>query len=68
MSLSVLGKHNVLNAVAASAASIAVGAELHDIRDGLEKLRAVSGRLELLAGINGTRVIDDTLYRLPWKY
>ena len=65
MSLSVLGKHNVLNAVAASAASIAVGAELHDIRDGLEKLRAVSGRLELQAGINGTRVIDDTYNANP---
>ncbi len=65
MSLSVLGKHNVLNAVAASAASIAVGAELQDIRDGLEKLRAVSGRLELQAGINGTRVIDDTYNANP---
>jgi len=65
MSLSVLGKHNVMNAVAASAASIAVGAELLDIREGLEKLKAVSGRLELKAGINGTRVIDDTYNANP---
>lgn len=65
MSLSVLGKHNVMNAVAASAASIAVDAELLDIRHGLEKLKAVNGRLELKAGINGTRVIDDTYNANP---
>lgn len=65
MSLSVHGKHNVMNAVAASAASIAVGAELQDIKHGLEKLKAISGRLELKEGINGTRVIDDTYNANP---
>lgn len=65
MSLSVLGRHNVMNAVAASAASIAVDAELLDIRHGLEKLKAINGRLELKAGINGTRVIDDTYNANP---
>jgi UDP-N-acetylmuramoyl-tripeptide--D-alanyl-D-alanine ligase len=65
MSLSVLGKHNVMNAVAASAASIAAGAELLDIQEGLEKLKAVNGRLELKEGINGTRIIDDTYNANP---
>jgi len=65
MRLSILGKHNVLNAMAASAASIAAGATLEDVRAGLEKLRAVSGRLETKQGINGARVIDDTYNANP---
>jgi len=65
MSLSVLGKHNVMNAVAASAASIAVDADLLDIRAGLEKLKAINGRLELKEGLNGSRVIDDTYNANP---
>jgi len=65
MRLSILGKHNVLNAMAASAASIAAGATLNDVKAGLEKLRAVSGRLETRDGINGAHVIDDTYNANP---
>lgn len=65
MRLSILGKHNVLNAMAASAASISAGATLEDVKAGLEKLRAVSGRLETREGINGANVIDDTYNANP---
>lgn len=65
MRLSILGRHNVLNAMAASAASIAAGATLEDVKAGLEKLRAVSGRLETREGINGSKVIDDTYNANP---
>jgi len=60
MTLSLLGRHNVMNALAATAASLAAGASLEQVRTGLEKLQAVSGRLELKQGISGARVIDDT--------
>ncbi|MFQ5935638.1 MAG: UDP-N-acetylmuramoyl-tripeptide--D-alanyl-D-alanine ligase [Acidiferrobacterales bacterium] len=60
MRLPLLGEHNVSNALAATATTVAAGADLARVKRGLEKLRAVSGRLELKTGINGARVIDDT--------
>ncbi len=65
MRLPLLGKHNIANALAASAASLAAGASLEDIRNGLEKLRGVSGRLEIKTGIGGARVLDDTYNANP---
>ena len=63
--LSLLGKHNVMNALAAAAASLAAGVKLHDIRNGLEKLKTISGRLEIKKGANGARVLDDTYNANP---
>jgi UDP-N-acetylmuramoyl-tripeptide--D-alanyl-D-alanine ligase len=65
MRLPLLGKHNVMNAITAATASLAGGASLKDIRNGLEKLQAVSGRLEIKAGINGARILDDTYNANP---
>jgi UDP-N-acetylmuramoyl-tripeptide--D-alanyl-D-alanine ligase len=65
MRLSLLGKHNVMNALAAAATSIAAGVKLDDIKNGLEKLRAISGRLEVKQGANGARVLDDTYNANP---
>jgi UDP-N-acetylmuramoyl-tripeptide--D-alanyl-D-alanine ligase len=62
---SLLGEHNVLNALAASAAALAAGASLADIRSGLEQAKAVAGRMELKQGISGARVIDDTYNANP---
>ena len=42
MRLSLLGRHNVMNALAASTAALAAGARLQDIQAGLEKLKSVS--------------------------
>jgi UDP-N-acetylmuramoyl-tripeptide--D-alanyl-D-alanine ligase len=65
MRLPLLGRHNVMNALAASTAALAAGASLPQIQNGLEKLKSVSGRLELREGINGARVIDDTYNANP---
>ncbi len=65
MRLPLLGKHNALNALGATAAALAAGAALPDVRAGLEKLKAVAGRLELKDGISGARVIDDTYNANP---
>lgn len=65
MRLSLLGRHNVMNALAASSASIAAGVSLADIQAGLEKLRSVSGRLEVKRGLKGARVLDDTYNANP---
>jgi len=65
MRLSLLGRHNVMNALAASSASLAAGVSLADIQAGLEKLKSVSGRLEVKRGWNGARVLDDTYNANP---
>jgi len=65
MRLSLLGRHNVMNALAASSASLAAGVGLADIQAGLEKLKSVSGRLEIKRGRNGARVLDDTYNANP---
>jgi UDP-N-acetylmuramoyl-tripeptide--D-alanyl-D-alanine ligase len=59
------GRHNLGNAVAAAAACLAVGASLEDIRRGLEKVQAVDGRLQQLAGPHGCSVINDTYNANP---
>jgi len=59
------GRHNVRNALAASAAALAVGASLADIRHGLEGLRGVGGRLERLPGRHGEAVIHDAYNANP---
>jgi UDP-N-acetylmuramoyl-tripeptide--D-alanyl-D-alanine ligase len=44
---------------------LAAGVDLPRVKSGLEKLRAVAGRLELKAGANGAVIIDDTYNANP---
>ena len=59
------GLHNVLNALAATAAAQAMGAPLAAIAIGLENYAGVKGRLQPLAGLNGALVIDDSYNANP---
>ena len=63
--LGLLGRHNVLNALAATAAALAAGAGLTDIAAGLATVRPVPGRLYPLAGQGGARLIDDSYNANP---
>ncbi len=65
IALPLLGTHNVMNALAASAAALAAGATLDDIRNGLQGMHAVKGRLTVKQGVHGVRVIDDTYNANP---
>jgi len=65
MRLPLLGKHNVLNALAAAATTVSAGATLEHVKLGLASLQVVSGRLEMKAGVNGSRIIDDTYNANP---
>jgi UDP-N-acetylmuramoyl-tripeptide--D-alanyl-D-alanine ligase len=58
--LKLAGQHNVLNALAAAAACIALGISLEQIRQGLESVKPVTGRLQPLLSQPGNIVIDDT--------
>lgn len=59
MRLSLPGVHNVANALAAVAVGLACDLALTEIRDGLESLRPVEGRMRSLTTAGGVCVIDD---------
>ncbi len=59
------GRHNVMNALAATAAAQAAGAGLAAIKAGLESLAAVEGRLNILQLPGPVTVIDDTYNANP---
>jgi len=59
------GRHNVMNALAASAAALAAGMSLDEIKSGLELMQPVKGRLQLREGIHGCLVVDDTYNANP---
>lgn len=58
--LPLAGHHNVLNALGAAAASLALGISLSQIKQGLEKMLPVNGRLQLQSGYLGCKIINDT--------
>lgn len=57
--LALPGMHNVSNALAALAVGLACNLSLTDIRDGLESLQPVHGRLRSVQSPQGVTVIDD---------
>ena len=59
MRLALPGVHNVANALAAVAVGLACEIPLTDIRDGLEALEPVGGRLRTIAGPGGASLVDD---------
>ncbi len=65
ISMNLFGVHNVMNALAAAAASSAAGIDLTTIKQGLEDMQSVKGRLQWSSGPQGMRVLDDTYNANP---
>ena len=65
IALNVLGKHNITNALAAAACAISLGISLSAIKQGLESVNAVKGRLQIKTGLQQCRIIDDTYNANP---
>lgn len=65
VNLPLAGRHNAMNALAATAAAIAAGASLPDVKAGLESMQSVPGRLQWKQGIKGARILDDTYNANP---
>ncbi len=63
--LTLPGKHNVMNALAAIAVAQAAGAGLDAIKAGLESLQAVAGRFNIHKLADGVVLIDDTYNANP---
>jgi len=58
-SLNLPGKHNVLNAVAASVLAIEEGISLINVQSALAKFSGISRRMQFLGKLDQTAVIDD---------
>ena len=63
--LALPGRHNVMNALAATAAGLAIGEPLAAIREGLETMRPVPGRLCMRSLGGGSVLVDDTYNANP---
>ena len=63
--LSLLGRQNVANALAAAACTYAVGADSSAIKNGLEETAAYKGRMQHRHGKKGSRLIDDSYNANP---
>lgn len=58
--LTLPGKHNIRNALAAAAATLALGASLTDVQLGLSQMKPVKGRINVYQPKPLLRIIDDT--------
>lgn len=67
INLPLLGRHNVLNALAATASTLAIGIDLQSIKNGLETIKPAPGRLQVHQFENGAKVIDDTYNANPFS-
>jgi UDP-N-acetylmuramoyl-tripeptide--D-alanyl-D-alanine ligase len=65
VTLAVPGGHNARNACAAAAATLAAGAPLDAVRQGLAGFGGVKGRLQRRAGRKGSLVVDDSYNANP---
>jgi len=63
--LAASGLHNIRNALAATAAAIAVDVPVDAIAAGLERFSGIKARLERKQGLAGAAVIDDTYNANP---
>ncbi len=60
-----LGEHVIYNALAAAAVGKVCGLSTVEINRGLKKLKPLRGRLNLLGGINGAKILDDSYNSSP---
>ncbi len=59
------GQHNVVNALAAAAAATALGINALQIKQGLEQVKPVTGRLQPMPCRQGSLLIDDSYNANP---
>lgn len=65
INLPLLGRHFVYSALAAAALGISCDVSLINIKKGLEKIKPSPHRLQLLEGVEGWMVLDDTYNSSP---
>lgn len=59
------GNHNIMNACAAGAVMYSLGRSSREIKEGLEKVSSVTGRLQLMDSRSGHTIINDSYNANP---
>lgn len=67
VTLPLLGTHNIMNALAATAATLALHIDLATIKQGLEQIESAPGRMQQYFLPSGTQVINDTYNANPFS-
>ena len=65
INLPLAGRHNAMNAAAATCAALALQIPTEQIIDGLESMQPVHGRLQPRRALNGMRILDDSYNASP---
>ena len=65
VTLSVVGEHIVRAAVGAAAVGIKLGLTAEQIQAGLQDIRPMNGRMNILRGLNNATIIDDSYNSSP---
>ena len=60
-----LGEHNIRSITGAAAAGLACGMDIQEVAASLAKIQPVSGRMNILHGIRGCTLLDDTYNASP---
>jgi UDP-N-acetylmuramoyl-tripeptide--D-alanyl-D-alanine ligase len=68
IALHLAGRHNVANALAATATALALGVDFAQIKQGLSQLVPVSGRIQPDRASNGALLINDTYNANPSSF
>lgn len=63
--LKLAGEHSIRPAVAAGAVGVKLGLSIDEVVAGMEKIRPVSGRMNVLKGLKGSTIIDDSYNSSP---
>ncbi|SDN21739.1 UDP-N-acetylmuramoyl-tripeptide--D-alanyl-D-alanine ligase [Vreelandella arcis] len=63
--LPLLGKHNVSNALAATAAALSLGVSAEQVMERLARLKALPNRLSVIPGPRGASLLNDTYNANP---
>ncbi len=58
--INLIGRHNMLNTMAAVLSAMSVGVETKEILNGLNSFKNAPHRLELIAEVNGVKYINDS--------
>lgn len=65
VSIPLPGRHNVMNALGAAAVSLGLGLTPAQVDSGLGGMQAVAGRLRIVPGLHGARIVDDSYNANP---
>ena len=65
ITISMLGEHNIRSITGAAAAGLVCGMDIEEVAAALAKIQPVSGRMNILHGIRGCTLLDDTYNASP---